>query len=90
VQPSRHEGYCITLAEARAFNKPIVTTDFVGAREQIQDGHNGLIVNFDQDEIANAIKKLIDSQQLCNSLTENLKKSKVDTRSEIHKLIEVI
>jgi glycosyltransferase involved in cell wall biosynthesis len=35
VQPSRHEGYCITLSEAKTFHKPIVSTDFTGAREQI-------------------------------------------------------
>ena len=45
VQPSRHEGYCITLAEARCFNNPIVSTNFTGANEQILHEHNGLIVN---------------------------------------------
>ena len=32
-QPSRHEGYGIALAEARIFCKPIVATDFAGAKE---------------------------------------------------------
>src|SRR5690625_6664075 len=31
VQPSRHEGYCITLAEVKVLKKPIITTDFTGA-----------------------------------------------------------
>lgn len=35
VQPSLHEGYCITLAEAKLFNKKIISTDFTGAEEQL-------------------------------------------------------
>ena len=35
VQPSEHEGFCITLAEAKLFHKPIVATDFTGAHEQL-------------------------------------------------------
>lgn len=37
VQPSRHEGYCITLAEAKLFGHPIITTPFTGAEEQLSD-----------------------------------------------------
>lgn len=39
VQPSEHEGFCITLAEAKLFGMPIVATDFTGAREQLADYH---------------------------------------------------
>ncbi len=28
IQPSRHEGYCITLAEAKCFCNPIISTNF--------------------------------------------------------------
>lgn len=35
VQPSEHEGFCITLAEAKLFGMPIVATDFTGAKEQL-------------------------------------------------------
>ena len=73
VQPSRHEGYCITLAEARMFSKPIVTTDFVGAMEQIVDGETGLIVKFDKYEIYNAIKKLSIDNTLVNNIIHKLK-----------------
>ncbi|MEH7388130.1 glycosyltransferase [Bacillus sp. JJ1521] len=72
VQPSRHEGYCISLAEARAFNKPIITTDFLAAREQIVNGQNGLIVNFDENEIFKAVKTLISNQDLCEKFVKNL------------------
>ena len=55
VQPSRHEGYCITLAEARVFTHPIVATDFVGAREQLATRDNGIVTGFGEEEMAAGI-----------------------------------
>ncbi|WP_233711017.1 glycosyltransferase [Lederbergia citrisecunda] len=72
VQPSRHEGYCITLMEARILGKPIITTNFTGAREQISNGENGLIVDTDDDEIYKAVVKLIENKDLCEKFSTNL------------------
>lgn len=72
VQPSRHEGYCITLAEARYLNKAIVTTNFTGAKEQIRHEETGLIVDVDEDDIYEAIKKLVINQNLCEYFSRNL------------------
>jgi glycosyltransferase involved in cell wall biosynthesis len=69
VQPSRHEGYCITLAEARVFNKPVVTTDFVGAREQIKNNETGLIVNFDAEALYQSIACLINNKGMRKSFS---------------------
>lgn len=57
VQPSRHEGYCITLAEARAFGMPVVCTGFSGA-EQLDGTENGIVVRtHEAAAIADAIVK---------------------------------
>lgn len=65
VQPSRFEGYCLTVAEARAFAKPIVATDFSGAREQLKDGLTGTIVKTVTPEaIARAVANLIDRHEV--------------------------
>ena len=37
VQTSRHEGFGITIAEAKVFKLPIVSTDVAGAREQLKE-----------------------------------------------------
>ena len=55
VQPSRHEGYCITLAEARIFTSPIVATNFVGAKEQLANRNNGIVTGFSEEDIATGI-----------------------------------
>ncbi|MGM8274018.1 glycosyltransferase [Clostridium perfringens] len=85
VQSSRHEGYCITLAEARCFNNPIITTNFTGANEQIRNEKTGLIVNFNQDEMYKAIKRIIKDRELKDSIGNNLEKNLVDTSGEIEK-----
>ncbi len=55
VQPSRHEGYCITLAEASCFLSPIVATDFTGAEEQLESRSNGVVVGMTPEDIAKGI-----------------------------------
>lgn len=79
VQPSRYEGYCITLLEAKTLNKPIITTDVNGAKEQIINGKTGLIVGIDDYEIYEAIKRLLLDNKLLNEITENLRKEKIES-----------
>lgn len=89
VQPSRHEGYCITLAEARCLKKSIVTTDFAGAKEQIINNDTGFITEFDEEQIYIAVKTLIDDQKIRQKFESNLTKKKVDTSSEVTKLLKL-
>ncbi len=72
VQPSRHEGFCITLGEAKIFKKPLISTNFTGAREHIKDKETGLIVNCDVEELCCAVKKIIDNPMLSKKLQANL------------------
>jgi len=90
VQPSRYEGYCITLIEARCLHKPIVTTDVNGAREQIMDGKTGLIVNIEENDLYNAVKKLIINSDLRDMFSYNLINEKFDPTSEIIKFHDYI
>lgn len=63
MQPSRHEGFCITLAEALCFGNPIVATDFTGAREQLVDRENGFVVGMDAEAIASGIEKALSASK---------------------------
>lgn len=58
VQTSRFEGFGLTLCEARLLGKPVVTTDFGVARDQIADGHNGLIAQMTPASVADKIEAL--------------------------------
>lgn len=90
VQTSRHEGYCITLAEAKSLNKPIVTTNFTGANEQIVNGYNGLIATPSTEGLYEKIKLLIEAKAIREELSRNLSAENIDTSKEIMKFIEYI
>ena len=86
VQPSKHEGYGIAVAEARMLNKPIVCTDFTGARDQIITGQTGSIVGFSSDEIAIAIEKLILDKEKRIMYSKNLSCSDKCCDEELQKI----
>lgn len=90
VQPSKHEGYCITLGEARCFNNPIVTTNFTGANEQIVNENTGLVCEISEEGIYRAIKKLLDDKKLYKNIKDNLKNEIVDSTKEIRKLESIL
>lgn len=81
VQPSRHEGYCLTLAEAKCFHIPIVSTKFAGVSEHIIDRKTGLIVKADSISIYKAVKKILTDSRLKNELISNLKMKNVNGSS---------
>lgn len=86
VQPSVHEGYCITLAEARCLNIPIVATDFTGAKEQLKHRENGMISYRSEEDLYLNIKELIDNKLLRDNIKVNLQKEVIDTSKEMSKL----
>ena len=55
VQTSLHEGFCITLAEAKAFDLPVISTDCAGAHEQLDGVSRCHVVNRDVDEMLRVI-----------------------------------
>lgn len=90
VQTSKHEGYCLTLAEAKCLCKPIISTNFIGAYEQLEDNINGYIVEFNEKELYEKVKCLIDNKNKRENFTENLKNINVDTLEYVDKLMEYI
>lgn len=89
VQPSKEEAYGITIAEAKAFHKPIITTN-TGASEQIIHEETGIVVAFDELEMYEAIKRLIDNRLLRAKLIKNLTKENIDTTLEMDKFCSLI
>ena len=59
VQTSVHEGFCITLGEAKVFGMPIVSTNCAGAYEQLDGLSNSRIVEREKDEILQAVLQLL-------------------------------
>ena len=64
VQPSRHEGFCITLAEALCFGVPIVATNFTGAAEQLRYRPNCRVVGMTAEDIAAGAEYLLQNNNI--------------------------
>ncbi len=59
VHASRFEGKSIAIQEAQILAKPIVVTDCSGNREQVEDGVDGRICDFDSTAIANTVLEML-------------------------------
>ena len=90
VQTSRFEGYCLTIAEARILNKPIVSTDFDVVHNQIISEENGIIVDMKPKSIADAIVRLYSEKGLCGKLINNLSLEKKGNTEEVEKWYSLI
>lgn len=91
VQPSLFEGFGLTIAEAKILHKPIVSTNFDVVHNQLKNDFNGLIVNKNGAEIADAIIRLINDVKLREFLITNLKSEINQTQiTEPQKIMEII
>lgn len=91
VQPSRFEGFCITVCEAKALAKPIVLSDISEFKEQILDGENGYLAE-NNEMMYNRIVELIENK---NGIKDDFigileKDEKIENREELEKLYEII
>lgn len=73
VQPSRWEGYGITVAEAKVLCKPIVVSSIPEFKEQIVDGITGVICD-NEEEMVQGIMQIINNVEFREQLVENLQK----------------
>ncbi|MBI2085414.1 MAG: glycosyltransferase family 4 protein [Candidatus Aenigmarchaeota archaeon] len=72
VQPSRQEGFGLTVSEGMLFGKPVIGSEVGGIPEQIKDGVNGFLFTAgDSQQLAEALIKLIDDENLRKSMGEN-------------------
>lgn len=90
VHTSQFEGFGLALAEARMFNKPIVTTRFDAVYNQMIDEKNGLVVDIDPNSVANGIDRIVQDDKLKNHIIDYLKKEKKGNVEELDKFYDLI
>lgn len=90
VQPSKYEGKSIALDEAKILKKPIIITNYTTAKDQIENGKNGLIVETNANSLEEGIEILINHKSIRYKFIKNLSLSNFGTESEIKKLYEII
>jgi glycosyltransferase involved in cell wall biosynthesis len=72
VQTSFHEGYCLTVHEAKILEKPVVMTNVASANNLIVHGEDGLIVEISEDGLYKGVKSLLEDWKLLKLLEKNL------------------
>lgn len=77
VQLSKHESYCLTLAEAQILGVPAISTNFKSAYEIVEDGVTGLIVENTWQAIYEATRELMINDSKYRQLRENTEKSQI-------------
>ena len=91
VQTSRHEGFGLSIAEARILNKPVVTTEFDAVWNQMVQGKNGIVVPIDATDVANAIQDLIEHPEKMEAISNyqiTEKKGNIEELEKFYQLIE--
>jgi glycosyltransferase involved in cell wall biosynthesis len=58
VLPSRSEGLSIAMLEAMYMGLPVVVTDRVGLWREVEKNRCGLVVPYDEDSLAEALKQM--------------------------------
>ena len=72
VQPSRFEGYPLSILEALILGKPVVSTDNGGAGEILQPGVTGVLCPISPEGIAEAVEGLLSHPESLKRLRENV------------------
>ena len=66
------ESWGMVLLEGMSLGKPFVTTPIAGASEELSDNERcGLVSDWDIDEYADCIKKLLNNQNIYNEMSKN-------------------
>ena len=73
IHTSREECLGNVIAEAMILSKAVVSTDTVGAREQITDAVNGFLVETDASAVARKIEELIGDAERVSRVLEELR-----------------
>lgn len=86
IQFSRHEGYGLSVLEARALDKPIIVSKLPVFKEQITDKKNGIVAHFDENSLFRSIEELYQNDKLKNEIKANVLREKINFDGQMSKL----
>ena len=91
VQPSRNEGFGLTVAEAKILKKPIICTNFNTAKTLINNEEDGLIVGMSEVQLFLGIKRYLENEKTKLKIMEYIEKNeKYNSLQEINKFYELV
>lgn len=73
ILPSESEAWPLVIAEALILQKPIIATDVGDVSKMIRDQETGLLIKYDTNEIADAMRIFLTKPDVVENLREHLK-----------------
>lgn len=91
VQPSRFEGFGMSISETKILGKPVVSTNFKVVHDQITHEENGLISEMDAESLSTQIIRMIQDDKLRQKIIDNVSSEKNTTYiTEVKKVEELL
>lgn len=90
AQPSRYEGKPIAVEEAKIMKKPIMSANYLSAKEQLEDGNLGYICDISTDGIYQGLKAMAESEELRQGYVARLSERDFSNEYEINKFYEIL
>ena len=75
VMPSESEGWPLIIADALILQKPILSTAVGGIPEMIRHLENGYLINYDTDEMYNAMTEFLSNANMIENIKKGLENS---------------
>lgn len=86
IQPSRYEGKCVSVREAQMFGKPVIITNYSTAKNQLENGVDGVIVPLENEKCAHYIEELLKNPEMLKNLSHNTIGKDYSNGKEIEKV----
>ena len=90
IQPSRHEGYGLSVMEAKILGVICIATNLGCIKEQINEGINGFLCELDPEDFANKIIEVSKNKELIELVKDNLSKENFDYTKEFKKIYKLM
>ena len=70
ILPTQSESYPLVIGEVRCMRKPIISTNVGGIAEMIDDGVDGILIQYNEDEMYESMKSFMTNHDLVQKIIE--------------------
>jgi len=70
ILPTQSESYPLVIGEVMCMRKPIISTNVGGIAEMIDNGVDGVLIQYDEDEMYQAMKSFLTNPELVNKIIQ--------------------
>lgn len=88
ILPSESEGWPLIIADTLILQKPIIATNVGGIPEMIQHEENGYLINYETEEMYEAMKKFMTKPEIVSKINKNLEN--IDEQFDNQKIFDAV